>query len=239
MMSAKWLGVRGCDAEWMDDAAQGEEAFGAALRDLEFLNRVTFGYWPTLRWLDRLATRTGATRFSVLDVGAGGGDMLRSIARWGAARGITLELTGLDRSPAAATAAHRAGTPGAWLVADLFDLPADASYDVGISALFAHHLADADLVRFLRWMDRHARIGWLINDIHRHAVPWAVLWAGTRLLRLDPMVVHDSTISVARAFTRADWQCLAAKAGVDARIAWRFPFRWAVSQGPVSRGAAA
>jgi len=229
-MPARWLRARSDEAEWMDDVAQGQTAFRSALCDLEFLNRVTFGYRPTLRWLDRVVARTGATRLSVLDVGAGSGDMLRRIARWGSARAVAVELTGLDRSPAAAIAAREAGTPGAWIVADLFDLPTDARFDVVVSALFAHHLADDDLVRFLRWMDGHARRGWLINDIHRHWVPWSALWAGTRLLWLDPTVVHDSTVSVARAFTRADWHRLAADAGVAPRVAWQFPFRWAVSR---------
>lgn len=214
----------------MDDPGHGEAGFRGALRDLAFLTRISFGYRPTLRWLDEQVARTGATRLSVMDVGAGSGDMLRRIAIWGAARGIALDLTGLDRCPAAAEAARAAGTPGAWITADLFDLPADARFDVVVSALFAHHLADTDVVRFVRWMDGHARHGWLISDLHRHAAPWWGLWAGTRLLQLHPMVVHDSTVSVARAFTRADWHRIAAEAGVAFRVTWRFPFRWAVSR---------
>lgn len=228
-MAQSWLSARSDETEWMDDATQTEAAFRSALRDLEFLNRISFGYRPTLRWLDRLVARTGAKSLSVLDVGAGGGDMLRRIHRWGRDRGIEVALTGLDRSPAALLAASDAGTPGAWISADLFDLPSDARYDVVISALFTHHLPDAELVRFLRWMAQHAGRGWMINDLHRHHVPWLGLWCGTRLMRLDPMVVHDSTISVARAFTRCDWQRLTAEAGVEAQITWQCPFRWAVS----------
>lgn len=228
-MAGPWLSARSAAAEWMDDAAQTETAFRSALRDLEFLNRISFGYRPTLRFLDAVVARSGAKTLSVLDVGAGGGDMLRRIAAWGAARGIAVELTGLDRSPAALAAARAAGTPGQWITTDLFDLPAEARFDVVISALFTHHLPDPDLVRFLGWMERHARLGWMINDLHRHAIPWCALWVGTRAMRLDPMVVHDSTVSVARAFTRADWRRLTAEAGVTARIAWQLPFRWAVS----------
>lgn len=229
-MPGGWLATRSAGPEWMDDAAQGEPAFHSALRDLEFLNRISFGYRPTLRFLDALVARTGVTSLSVLDVGAGGGDMLRRVARWGVERGIAVQLTGLDRSPSAVTSARNAGTPGEWITADLFDLPEQARFDVILSALFTHHLPDGELVRFLRWMDVHARRGWMINDLHRHAIPWCGLWVGTRALRLDPMVVHDSTISVARAFTRADWRRLSAAAGVEPRIAWQFPFRWSVSR---------
>lgn len=228
-MAGAWLAERQHVPEWMDDASQTDAAFRAALRDLEFLNRISFGYRPTLRWLDRVVAHTGARTLSVLDVGAGGGDMLRRIARWGARRGIALDLVGLDRSPAAERAAWDAGTPGRWITNDLFALDDYERFDVVISALFAHHLRDDELVRFLRWMDRHARFGWMVNDLHRHAVPWVALWAGTRLMRLDPMVVHDSTASVSRAFSRADWLRLTDAAGMPARIAWQPPFRWAVS----------
>jgi hypothetical protein len=55
------------------------------------------------------------------------------------------------------------------------------------------------------------------------------VWLGFRLLRFAPMVIHDSTISFARSFTRADWARLLAEAGVAARIRWGIPFRWTVS----------
>ena len=84
------------------------------------------------------------------------------------------------------------------------------------------------LVRFLRWLDARAERGWLISDLHRHPVPWAFVWAGVRLLRMDPMVVHDSTVSIARGFRRADWDAALGEAGVEAEIRWAFPFRWQV-----------
>lgn len=227
------LRARILSPEIMDDAAQDFAAFSAALADLERINRLTLAYRPTLRWLDALARRRGTGRLTVLDVGAGGGDMLAQVARWGMRRDVTLELTALDRSPHAAQHA-RARHPGLtvrWITADLFALDSAERFDVVLSSLFAHHLDDEALVRFLRWLDLRAEQGWLINDLHRHPLPWAAVWAGVRLLRMDPMVVHDSCVSIARGFSRADWQGLLARAGVAAEISWAFPFRWTVSGG--------
>jgi len=222
--------------EIMDDAAQDFAAFSAALANLERINRLTLAYRPTLRWLDALARRSGASRLSVLDVGAGSGDMLAQIALWGARRNVTLELAALDRSPHAIrhAQARHPGLVARWITADLFALHPAERFDVVLCSLFAHHLEDEELVRFLRWLDARARQGWLINDLHRHPLPWAAVWAGVRLLRMDPMVVHDSTVSIARGFSRTDWQDLSARAGVAADIAWAFPFRWAVSGGPAT-----
>jgi 2-polyprenyl-3-methyl-5-hydroxy-6-metoxy-1,4-benzoquinol methylase len=227
------LGARSRDPEIMDDEAQGFEAFSAALRDLERINRMSLAYRPTLRWLDALARRTGARRMSVLDVGAGGGDMLARVADWGVRRGVAVELAALDRSPHAEAHA-RARHPGLsvrWITADLFELGPGERFDAVICALFAHHLEDEAVVRFLRWLDARAGMGWLVSDLHRHPLPWATVWAGVRLLRMDPMVVHDSTVSIARGFSRADWDALVARAGVRAEVRWAFPFRWAVSGG--------
>jgi 2-polyprenyl-3-methyl-5-hydroxy-6-metoxy-1,4-benzoquinol methylase len=223
------LRERSTEAEWMDDADATEPAFAGALRDLARVNRLSLAYRPTLRWLDRLVARTGATSLSVLDVGAGGGDMLLRVADWGRRRGVAVTLTGLDRSPWSASYARAAGVPAAWITADLFDLDPALRFDVVLCSLFTHHLRDPELVRFLRWIEARALRGWLISDLHRHPVPWGFVWGAVRLLRMDPMVVHDSTVSIARGFTRADWRRLLAEAGVaGAEIRWAFPFRWLV-----------
>jgi len=222
--------TRSAEAEWMDDTAATLPQFDSALADLRRINRMSLAYAPTLRWLDGLVERTNVARLSILDVGAGGGDMLQAIARWGSRRGISLDLHGLDRSPWAAAHAAARGVPARWITADLFALDAGERFDAVICSLFAHHLSDAEIVRFLRWLEARARLGWLVSDLHRHWLPWSVVWLAVRSLRMDPMVVHDSTISIARGFSRADWQRLVLEAGIRARIRWTFPFRWLVSR---------
>jgi 2-polyprenyl-3-methyl-5-hydroxy-6-metoxy-1,4-benzoquinol methylase len=213
----------------MDDASAMEAEFSAALTDLERINRMSLAYRPVLRWLDRVVAKDGAPkRLSVLDVGAGGGDMLQAIAAWGEKRGVALDLTGLDRSPWAGRHAAARGRPGRWITADLFDLDPAERFDVVVCSLFTHHLFGPVLVDFLRWIDARAVRGWLISDLHRHPVPWAFVWTAVRLLRMDPMVVHDSTVSIARGFRREDWVEALREAGVAAEIRWAFPFRWQV-----------
>jgi len=215
--------------EIMDDPTQSEADFAAALDGLSTLNRITFAQAPMLRFLDRLVTEQGLTRLSLLDVGAGGGDALRAVAAWGVKRGIAVDLWGLDRSPWAERYALARGVPARWITADLFDLPAERRFDVVICGLFAHHLDDATMVRFLRWLPQHATRRWLVLDLHRHWIAWSAVWAGTRLMRMHPMVIHDGPISVNRAFKREELQRLVTQATVAADIRWVLPFRWAVS----------
>ena len=102
-----------------------------------------------------------------------------------------------------------------------------------ISALFAHHLDDAQLVRFLRWMEARARLGWLINDLQRHPIAWHIAWSAPRLLRMNRLVRHDAPLSVARALDERDWQRLLEEAGLAppaATIEARFPYRYAIGR---------
>jgi SAM-dependent methyltransferase len=229
------LGARSRALELMDEEEVDLATFEACLRDLERINCWTGAYRITLRWLDRLQTVHGARRLTVLDVGSGGGDMLRRIGAWGEARGLALDLIGVDRNPHAAAAAQATPAEPAvrYVTSDVFDLSAGLRADVVISALFAHHLDDGQLVRFMHWMEAEARLGWLINDLHRHAVPyWIARWTPA-LLRMNRLVRHDAAVSVARSFARQDWERLLDKAGLAApptAVSWCFPFRYTVGR---------
>ena len=222
------LRARSTEDEWMDDAAAAEPEFAAALEELGRINRLTFAFQPVLSWLDRLVQRTGARELSILDVGCGGGQMLTAIEAWAQRRGVAVTLAGLDHSPWAARYAEAQGVNARFITADLFALDPAERFDVMLCNLFTHHLRDPELVRFLYWLETRAKLGWLISDLHRHWLPWSVVWAGFRLMRFSPMVIHDSTVSIARSFVLADWERLLAEAGVQAELRWVFPFRWNV-----------
>jgi SAM-dependent methyltransferase len=236
-MRAVDLGRRSGEPELLDFERADPDAIEACLRDLEWINRWTAAYRVTLRWLDQLCReRRPARPLTVVDVGCGRGDMLRRIWAWGRERGLELRLIGVDRNPHAIAAAA-AATPGAapirYLTRDVFDTAHDPPSDVVVSALFAHHLDDARLVRFLRWMEQRARLGWLINDLHRHPLPYFLARGGAPLLRMHRFVRHDAPLSVARSFDRRDWLRLLAAADLappTTTIRWCFPFRFAVGR---------
>jgi SAM-dependent methyltransferase len=80
------------------------EDFRDCLRSLEQVNRWLLGYRPTLAWLERLP-RKPHEPLHIVDVGSGGGDLLRQIAGRLRRRGIAVQLTGIDLNPYAARAA--------------------------------------------------------------------------------------------------------------------------------------
>ena len=218
--------------ELMDTEAVDAADFARCLADLATVNRVTLAHRPTLAWL-AAATRElprGAS-FRLLDVASGHGDMLRAIARWARARGLRPVLEGLDLNPHSAPAARAATPPGldiAYHTGNVFEHRPQTPPDFIVSSLFTHHLGDADVVRFLRWMDATARRGWFVNDLHRHAVSYRGFAALAAAMRWHRFVRHDGPVSILRAFRPPEWQALLAQAGVRAQVRRVFPFRLCV-----------
>jgi SAM-dependent methyltransferase len=225
--------------ELMDTEPAGFEELQACLADLARVNRLTLAYRPTLRFLDRLAARgllPEGRPLEVVDVGSGYGDMLREIGAWAAGRGVPVSLTGVDLNPWSRRAAALATPPGSpirWVTADAFAYAPEDGIDVVVSSLFTHHLPDAQVARFLRWMEATARIGWFVNDLHRHALPYHFFRQFARLARFHRFVQHDGPVSIARAFVAADWRRLLGDAGIDqdaVEVRWTVPFRLTVAR---------
>jgi 2-polyprenyl-3-methyl-5-hydroxy-6-metoxy-1,4-benzoquinol methylase len=199
--------------ELMDEPCSRDQ-LRACLRDIARLNRWSFGYRPLLNWLATLAPRTDRP-LRILDVGCGYGDSLRRVARWAAARGINVELTGLDINHDTVAIATEADPECriAWTRADIFAYEPAEPFHVVVSSLFTHHLEDAEVIRFLGWMERHASAGWFVNDLFRSAVPYHFLRVLTRVMHLHRFVQNDGPVSIARSFTPEDWKSLCAAAG--------------------------
>ena len=231
------LAVRAAGPELMDDPDVDEATFRDCLADLASVNSWTLARPPTLRWLAQ-ATRhlPRGGRFTLLDVGYGQGDMLRAIHRWATRRGLVPDLVGIDLSPWSAPAARAATPPGMaidYRTGDVFAYRPDRPVDLVVSSLVAHHFPDAELVRFLRWMEMNAAGGWFVNDLHRHAVAYHGFRALSIVMRWHRFVRHDGPMSVARAFRRADWERLIADAGLPREaidLLWRLPFRLCVGR---------
>ena len=217
--------------ELMDDPALDAETYHAVLADLARVNRVTFAHRPTLDFLGRaIGTRR---HFRLLDVGFGDGDMLRAIARWARRRGISAELTGIDLNPRSRAAAEAHSAPGApirYLAGDYTGL-AGESFDCVVSSLVAHHMSEAELSAFLRFMEGEAAAGWFVNDLHRHGFAYTAwpLLAGA--MRWHPIVRADGHTSIARSFRPQEWQAILAREHItEAKVRRRFPFRLCVER---------
>jgi SAM-dependent methyltransferase len=199
----------------------------ASLRDMGLVNRWFGGVSTTRKMIERVALATAKNHFSLLEVAAGLAEVPGIVAQQLARKGITLDITLLDRKRSHLAAGKRA------VVADALSLPfSDGAFDLIHCSLFAHHLEPDELVRFVREALRVSRTAVLINDLIRHPMHLALVYAGFPLMRSYVSRV-DGVASVRRAYEPQEMRRMIAAASENgyeprAEISRRYLFRMGV-----------
>ncbi len=180
--------------EILDSDACSPAEVQASLHDLGRINRWFGGVATTQALIEQVAQATGLRHFSLLEVAAGTGEVSQIVSQRLARRGVTLHITLLDRAWS-----HLPKSGGA-IVADALALPfVDAAFDLISCNLFAHHLEPNDLARFAGEAVRISRRAVLINDLVRHPLHLALVYAGFPLMR-SAISRADGVASVRRAY---------------------------------------
>lgn len=225
---------RATEPELMDDLDLASDALRQNLEELEIINTRLGGYRIVTDALARLRAKMPPRRpLRLADLGSGGGDTLRYIASWARRRHLPVQLMGIDANPFMleyATEKSQAYPEISFQQQDIFAAEFRAQhFDVITCSLFCHHFTDDELAGLLRQLRQQAGVAVIINDLHRHAVAYySIKWL-TRLFRGSYLVRNDAPLSVARAFTKADWQRILQQAGIDKyELRWRWAFRWQV-----------
>lgn len=197
------------------DGCSARDAQGA-LAVLGRINRWFGGVATTRKMVERVAQVTGVENFSLLEVAAGLGEVPAKVCAEVAQRGITLDVTLLDRacshlpSRQHADRNHIPSYPG--VVADALALPfGDGTFDLVGCSLFAHHLNAQPLAQFLREGLRVSRRALLINDLIRHPLHLALAYAGYPIMR-SRVAWLDGLTSVRRAYVPEEIRSVLASA---------------------------
>lgn len=219
--------------EIMDDLACSGKVVHQTLRELETINALLGGNYVTLDGIRKLVDGRAPGRFRIHDLGCGSGDMLRLIRKWSAKKGLDPELTGLDANPFIIDFARKHTPPECNIRYETVDILSESfrsrTFDVVTGTLFFHHFSDDQLVAFFRQLKTQTRIGFVINDIHRHWFAYyAIRWL-TRFFSRSFMVKYDAPLSVLRAFRKNELVSILHAAGIaQYSIQWMWAFRWQV-----------
>jgi hypothetical protein len=182
-------------AELLDSDAGTPEEIASSLADLRLINHRFGGAATTRALVVEVAYETGLKKLSLLEVAAGSGDVPRQARQDLQPLGITLDVTLLDRC------ASHVGNGGRSIVGDALALPfQDNSFDLLSCGLFLHHLSPDQVVVFVNEALRVSRRALLINDLIRHPLHLALIYAGSPLYR-SRLTRHDAPASVRQAYT--------------------------------------
>lgn len=221
---------RSHDPENIDQGTYTPEEYEGCLVELRRVNR-WLGDTKVLQdlFLNRIETQELLT-ISVLDVGAGSGELLRVAANWARAQDRKAFLVGLElneRSAKSIVEESREFPEIKSVQADGLRLPfSDGAFDYAIQSLTLHHFDDADAIRILREMGRVARRGIFVIDLHRSPLAYFLyttvgkLFLHTRLLR------EDGALSILKSWKRDELEGLGREAALsDVKVEEHFPAR--------------
>lgn len=183
-------------AELLDGDLGTTDEIAASLADLRRINNWFGGTRTTLSLLRRVALAKGGPELSVLEVGAGAGDVPLAAQELLDREGIALRVSLLDRAWS-----HLPSRGPAAIAGDALHLPfRDGAFDVVSCSLLAHHFEPDVLRHFVREALRVCRYAVLINDLIRSRVHLGLVYLGLPLFR-SRLTWHDAPASVRRAYT--------------------------------------
>ena len=212
-------------AELLDTDSGTPAEIAASLRDLRRINRWFGGNSTTRSLIERVARKSGASSLSLLEVAAGAGVVPQKASARLQRDGIRLDVTLLDR----ATSHLSCGNGTRAVAGDALALPfRDASFDLVSCGLFAHHLAPPEMLQFVKEGLRVCRHAVLINDLIRHPVHLALVYAGLPLYR-SRLTRHDAPASVRQSYTLDEMGNLLRQTGAASfEMSRRFLFRMGI-----------
>lgn len=216
--------------ERIDTGDYSPDEYRRFLREIAFINRYVGDRKALKNTLFRDIDHNDPKEFSVLDVGSGSGELLRTVAEYADKSGRRASLTGIDLNPISASTTRSMSSDHPSIASvrgDAFALPFDdAAFDYAISSLFFHHLTDAEIPFVLREMRRVSRLGVFIIDLHRHPVAYAGYKLFCAAFGISRLVRHDGSVSVLRGFKASELQELGgSENGRIAVVTRHFPYR--------------
>lgn len=182
-------------AEILDSDACSAAEVQAALSVIGQVNRRFGGVSTSQKLVEEAARSSGVTRLSMLEVAAASGEVPEIVRKNIAQNGITLDVTLLDIARSHLPRGNHS------IVANALHLPfSDGSFDLVSCNLFAHHLTPEQLRQFVNEGLRVCRRAMLINDLVRHPVHLALVYASFPIMR-SRVAWLDGLTSVRRAYT--------------------------------------
>jgi len=217
--------------ENIDKGSYTREEYEGCIVELQRVNRWLGDARVLQETLFREVASNNLKAFSVLDVGAGSGELLRVTSSWAKATGRKLRAVGLELNERSAQAILENSSSAIDSVrGDALRLPFyDEQFDYVICSLFTHHFVDQQVVEILREMSRVANRRMFVIDLHRHPIAYFLYTTVGKLFLHNRLLREDGSLSILRSFKSDELLELANAAGFeDVTVTRHFPFRLAL-----------
>ena len=231
---------RSYELEHLDKGDYTSAEYEGCIVELERVNRWLGDTRALRNTLLKDVEMEGLQSFSVLDVGAGSGELLRVTASWARETKRITRLVGLELNARSAKAIAEESVDYPQIASvrgDAFRLPFhDDQFEYVICSLFTHHFRDPQVVELLREMSRVARRKIFVIDLHRNAVAYLFYTTVGRLFLHNRLIREDGALSILRSFKPEELQQLACEAKLkNVAVEQHFPSRLVLRAEPDPR----
>jgi 2-polyprenyl-3-methyl-5-hydroxy-6-metoxy-1,4-benzoquinol methylase len=221
---------RSKEIEIMDDLDMSGELLINSLDRIANINKWLGGNKIIISGLKTiLKTQSKDKTISIVDLGCGNGDMLRKVAEFGRENGYKFELLGIDANQATIDYAIQLSADFPEITYSKEDVLSDDfevhRYDIAMCTLFLHHFDDDVALNFVQTLLKNAKVGVLINDLHRHKLAYYLFNIITSGIK-NKMTRVDGLTSILRAFKRKDLERFSKQINYKSTITWRWAFRY-------------
>ena len=228
---------RSLELEHLDKGDYTPEEYEGCIVELQRVNRWLGDARALRNSLLAEIEKLNLDSFSVIDIGAGSGELLGVIAGWSQQTHRRARLVGVELNARSATAIAARATSFPEISAsraDAFQLPfKNAQFDYAICSLFTHHFEDDKVVAILRELSRVATRSIFVIDLHRHPIAYGFFTTVARLFFHNRLIREDGALSILRSFTPAELASLARRANLkDIEVKRHFPYRLVLAASP-------
>ncbi|SDR72747.1 hypothetical protein SAMN04515667_0461 [Formosa sp. Hel1_31_208] len=222
--------------EIMDDLNYSGPILHDALDKLAKINQWLGGNKVTIKGLQKVLLHHDKSQpITIVDLGCGGGDILREVSLYGKRNGFQFQLVGIDANQHTidyAIASSADYEDITFRTIDIFSQEfKKLDYDVVLTTLFLHHFKEVELVSFLKPVLKKARYGIVVNDLHRHKLAYYLFKLLSLTIR-NRTIVEDGLTSVLRGFKRQELMAISKELKTNYQIRWKWAFRfqWILNQ---------
>jgi len=217
--------------ELMDDQSISADALKFIYDDIDRANSFLGGTKGLLNEVALLISENPKKKYSLLDVGCGNGDMLRSLCLFFRSKHLKVSLIGIDINEKAITLAKAASKDFpeiTYLKNDILNQSAALpKADFVVSTLTMHHIPEESIPAFLGQLSNMAHIGIVINDLQRSRLAYYLFQFFSAIFIKTKEAQNDGLVSIRSGFTKKElYQHSVGLSAYQHTIHWKWAFRY-------------
>jgi 2-polyprenyl-3-methyl-5-hydroxy-6-metoxy-1,4-benzoquinol methylase len=223
------------EEEIMDDFSLEGEELRDALDKIASINQLLGGNQLTLQGVKKLIN--SGDEVTIVDVGCGNGDMLRALAKFGIKKKIKFNLIGIDANAFTIDYAIKLSKkyPNiSYKCEDIFsEVFSQLEYDILLCTLTLHHFKKEQINYLIEVFIKQARIGIVINDLHRNIIAYRAFQVLCFIFKLNRMSREDGLVSILRGFKKQElinFSNINKLENYTINWKWAFRYQWIIKK---------